>query len=537
MGIRRWVLLVMLCVTVGVTQASAQGFLKKLKSVGTQLAKEAAEEVAPESVKETVRTVNKVESKVRGARNKSSQSRRSAESARAASFHPSTKVITVKFCDGVGRKQWYGRVGGTTPTPPDECAKEPAWARPLPFLTHETNARLFAEHEMLEKRMREDKGGCETMLSRRESAMDEVSDRVNALNKVVNCILDNDPDDVRALGVAMEDDAFKRVMASDLTPVYSYLESRVAQWLKSIDPKTKTIEVTVAEGNSSSDVMVQQGEMWFKVNTAKQTATLVTLDMDQSVGKDYTVPATITYVGRTFKVTAIGDGAFADLKVRSVTLSEGLKTIESYAFARTKITSINIPSTVTEIQNYAFNGNTTLKTVVVPDNVTKIGVGVFSMCTGLTAATLPSRVDRIDNTVFMGCTALSKVFLPQNIATIPIGMFEDCKSLARVDLPDGIATIDQNAFKKTGLTQLQLPASLTAIKSCAFEGCNRLTSVSIPASVSPEFMAFKDCKGLKKVVIGSRYKANPYLLYSIFMGCSFVNPRMTTTPSCVSYHE
>lgn len=99
MGTRRWLLLATLCVTVGVTQAPAQSFLKKLKSVGKQLVKEAVEEVAPEPVKKAVDTVNKAENKVRGVRNRASQSRSQAESARVASFHPSTKVITVKFCE------------------------------------------------------------------------------------------------------------------------------------------------------------------------------------------------------------------------------------------------------------------------------------------------------------------------------------------------------------------------------------------------------------------------------------------------------
>ncbi len=537
MGTGQWLLLATLCVTVGVTQAPAQSFLKKLKSVGKQLVKEAVEEVAPEPVKKAVDTVNKAENKVRGVRNRASQSRSEAESARVASFHPSTKVITVKFCEGVGRKLWYGRVGGTTPEPPDECAKEPAWARPLPSLYHENNARLFAEHEMLEKRMFAGKGGCETMLVRRESAMGEASDRTSALATVVNCILDNNPDDVRDLGKAMENDAFKRAVASDLAPIYPYLDARVVQWLKSIDPKTKTVDVTVAEGNSSSDVMVQQGEMWFNVNTARQDAVLEGLDMDQSVGKDYTVPATIVYAGRTFKVTGIGDGAFADLKVRSVTLSEGLKTIGAYAFARTGISGINIPSTVTEIENYAFNDNPALKTVVVPDNVTKMGTGVFSMCTGLATVTLPGRVDEMGNTMFWGCSALTQVTLPQNLTTVPVGMFEDCKSLTRVDLPAGLTTIDQNAFKKAGLTQLSLPASLTSIRECAFEGCSRLTSLSVPTGVSLGFMSFKDCKGLKKVAVGKQYEAAPYELYSAFMGCSFVDPHMTKTPACVSYNE
>lgn len=141
------------------------------------------------------------------------------------------------------------------------------------------------------------------------------------------------------------------------------------------------------------------------------------------------------------------------------------------------------------------------------------------------------------NTVFWLCSSLTQVTLPQNLTKLPQSTFEDCKALTHVDLPNSITVIDQNAFKHTGLTSVPVPASLTKIKCNAFEGCSKLTSVSLPARVELDFMSFKDCKALKKVAIGKQYKDDPSALYGAFMGCSFVNPRMTKAPACVTFTE
>ena len=533
MNTRRILILSVLCLSLGTTQAPAQGFLNKLKNKGTQLLKNAA----PKPVKKVLNEVEDVKATARQGKQKVARQQQKAEDIRVRSFQPATKTITVKFCEGVGRKEWYGRVGGVSPMPPAECPKQPAWIDALPELWHMDNARLVAEHEMLEKWMKQGKPACEPVLVRRELNGSELSDRIGALDKVVKEIHNDIPEEAEFLSAALEADGFKHAVNSDWAPLYKYLEKETVDYLKSIDRKTKTLDVKVYEGNSSDAVKVQVGEMWFKVNSARQDAVLECLDQDLSIGKDYTVPSTITYSGRTFKVTEIGATAFADLKIKSVTLSPGLKVIGDQAFTRTRISSIPIPSTVTEINNRAFAEIPTLKTITIPNSVRKLGLGLFTLCTGLTSAKLPDTVDNMGNTVFWLCSSLTQVTLPQNLTKLPQSTFEDCKALTHVDLPNSITVIDQNAFKHTGLTSVPVPASLTKIKCNAFEGCSKLTSVSLPARVELDFMSFKDCKALKKVAIGKQYKDDPSALYGAFMGCSFVNPRMTKAPACVTFTE
>ena len=142
MNTRRILILSVLCIGLGTTQAPAQGFLNKLKNKGTQLLKNAA----PKPVKKVLNDVEDVKSTARRGKQRVARQQQSAENLRVKSFLPATKTITVKFCEGVGPKTWYGRVGGVSPQPPAECPKQVAWIDALPQLLDMDNARLVAEH-------------------------------------------------------------------------------------------------------------------------------------------------------------------------------------------------------------------------------------------------------------------------------------------------------------------------------------------------------------------------------------------------------
>lgn len=537
MNTRQFILLSALLLTVGTTQAPAQGFLGKLKNKGAQLVKKVAKDAAPEPVKKVIREVDKADAKARGASNKVKRGESRARTARAQSFDPGKKVISVKLCEGVGHKVWYGRTGGVSPMPPAQCPKQPAWFDGLPIIWDLTNERLVQESKMVNKWMSDGKPSCEPVLVRREQLGDELGDRIDGVNSVVKHIIQNDPEEEELLAQALEDFGFKRALNSDLTPLYPSLDDDVVKWLKGIDRKTKTLDIKVYAGGSSSEVKTCEDGMWFSVNTQDQVAKLEDVDMDQATGRDINVPATITYGGRTFKVTKIGAGAFESLKMKSVTLPEGLKEIGDNAFARTSLAAITLPSTLKKIGNRAFASMPMLKTVTVPESVKEMGLGVFAVDKSLTSVTLPTRLDRMGNTMFHLCSSLTKVTLPQNITKLPELTFEDCRSLASVELPDCVTEIGQNAFKNTALTKVPVPASLKTIGTNAFDGCSKLTTVNIPNGVEIDFNAFKDCKALRKASVGRQYKDDWSDLPGIFYGCPFMPANPTAVPAAITFNE
>ena len=84
------------------------------------------------------------------------------------------------------------------------------------------------------------------------------------------------------------------------------------------------------------------------------------------------IPAEVTNGSVTYKVTAIGTGAFGgNSTLTSITIPEGVTEIAYYAFAGcTSLTNVTIPEGVTYIRNLAFSGCTSLKSVSLPASLT-----------------------------------------------------------------------------------------------------------------------------------------------------------------------
>ena len=536
MNVKQLFLLSTLCLTMGTTQAPAQGFLNKLKNKGAKLVKQAMSDAVKDEVNtvektegEASRNKNRVESKVR---NRTRMQGNSTMAGGGVTLSPKKKEITIKLCRGLGPSTWYGRKNARSPQPP-VCSKQDSWYRSLPFIHDMDNASLVAESQMLEKWIRSNSSEtCSPVVVRREENTREMGERTRALDNAVRYLNGS----VEEMPEVLESGAFKRAMQSDCSPLYPSLESETVTYLKSINRTTKEVTVTVYEGNSAYDNKMNIDEMWFEVNPSERTAKLLEMD-DESAGKDYTVPSSIRFAGHLFRVTEIGASAFSEKKVKSVTLPMGLKSIGDNAFMSSTISEISIPATVTNIGKGAFSNIPTLKTISVPNSVKTIGHSCFVACTGLTEVKLPARLEKLWNNMFSGCRSLTKVTLPQNIDKIDTGTFEDCKALAHIDLPQSVTTIGVNAFKNTALTEVPVTTSLKLIDSNAFEGCNGLTSVSLPASVQIETEAFKNCKNLRKATISAEHRGIPDDIYMIFMGCPFAQKPLTSVPSCVTFSE
>ncbi len=544
MNVKQLFLLSTLCLTMGTTQAPAQGFLNKLKNKGAKLVKQAM----PDPVKDVVNTVeetegaasrtrNRVESKVRS-RTSGASTRRTRTQAGSSmagggvTLSSKKKEITIKLCRGLGPSTCYGRKNARSPLPPT-CSKQDSWYRSLPFIHDMDNASLVAESNMLDNFVKKHSSEvCSPVVVRVEENREEMGERTRALDNAVR-YLNGSTDEMPEV---LESGAFKRAIQSDYSALYPSLKPETVTYLKSINRTTKEVTVSVYEGNSAYDNRMLVDEMWFEVNPSERTAKLLEMD-DESAGKDYTVPSSIRFAGHMYRVTEIGGSAFYGKKVKSVTLPMGLKSIGDNAFMSSTISEINIPATVTNIGKRAFSNIPTLKTISVPNSVKTIGLSCFVMCTGLTEVKLPARLEKLENSLFKGCRSLTKVTLPQNIDKIDTGTFEDCKALAHIDLPQSVTTIGLNAFKNTALTEVPVTPNLKLIDSNAFEGCNGLTSVSLPASVQIENEAFKNCKNLRKATISAEHRGIPDDIYMIFMGCPFAQKPLTSVPSCVTFSE
>ena len=143
----------------------------------------------------------------------------------------------------------------------------------------------------------------------------------------------------------------------------------------------------------------------------------------------YTVPS---------GVTSIGEDAFSNCtKLTSVTLLDGLTSIEKTAFYKCKLTSITLPSSLTSIGENAFEASG-LTSITVPGSVKTISGSMFNACTALTNVVLSEGVEEIQGHAFYNCSSLSTITIPTTLKSIEGtyntsgGAFENCSNITTV---------------------------------------------------------------------------------------------------------
>lgn len=188
------------------------------------------------------------------------------------------------------------------------------------------------------------------------------------------------------------------------------------------------------------------------------------------------IPEFVTYNGKTYVVTDIGEEAFLHC---------------------TGLTSVTIPNSVTRIGGYAFR-NSGLRSVTIPNSVTSIGGHAFYQCYQLTSVTIPNSVTSIGGDAFYQCSNLTSV----NIT--------DIASWCKIKFGNEGANPLQNVVyylyvNGKRITDLNIPNSVTSIGNYAFYDFSGLASVTIPNSVTTIGQyAFDKCSNLKKVLFFDR---------------------------------
>jgi len=127
--------------------------------------------------------------------------------------------------------------------------------------------------------------------------------------------------------------------------------------------------------------------------------------------------------------TLIGEAAFADRGITSVTIPNGVVVIGESAFEGNQLSSVIIPNSVTHISDFAFNDNF-LTSVTIGTSVMEIGARAFSI-NQLTSVTLPNSVRNLGLGSFG--------FNP--ITSITIGAGVDIFAMALIDGQPGYTLI------------------------------------------------------------------------------------------------
>ena len=122
------------------------------------------------------------------------------------------------------------------------------------------------------------------------------------------------------------------------------------------------------------------------------------------------IPPTVYFDGDTYRVTAVGDYAFAGSAVTEVVMPNSVTQLGESAFAdATELSQVTLPIGLKSIPRYCF-ASTAVEDVAVPEGVTRIGYGAFQECTRLHTLFLPSTLRHIDDVAFDWCFNLYEIY-------------------------------------------------------------------------------------------------------------------------------
>ena len=254
----------------------------------------------------------------------------------------------------------------------------------------------------------------------------------------------------------------------------------------------------------------------------------IVLDIGDKAFRNCSELATVTF---GVKVKSIGAYAFANTKLTSVTLPDGLTSLGEGAFSGTNSPSITggndytvsgdfilskdenilllytgsgttceIPGSVTEIAANAFAGSS-ITSLTIPSTVVKIGEGAFQE-SALTSITINADLTEIPAYCFFG-TSLSEIVVPSSVNNIDDYAFAHSALTAFNYAPSAELNNPKLGsyvfYGCDGLVSIALDSKITALGDAVFGGCSALTTVTLPALTSLGSRTFMDTPALTSV--------------------------------------
>ena len=319
---------------------------------------------------------------------------------------------------------------------------------------------------------------------------------------------------------------------------------------------------------SAYDAIV--GSIYYNLNTSNNTAEVTSgshyLDVATYSGS-ISIPTSISYKNESYKVTAIGYGAFSSCTdLTSISIPTTITVIDHRAFSGcTGLKSVTIPASVKEISSLTFSGCTGLTSVSIPATITKIGYRAFYDCSNLASINIPSSVSFIDYEAFAGTpwyeswydsqqdglcyinTVLyaykgtmppnTSIVVNEGTTCIGGGAFQGCSNLVSIKLPESLTSIGARAFYECGLKSITFPASLSILGDMVFRKCTSLKSIEIPSAERVHYITAyllgsicEDCESLISATLAEGIKG---IKSGDFRGC--VNLTTVTLPYTIEH--
>lgn len=251
--------------------------------------------------------------------------------------------------------------------------------------------------------------------------------------------------------------------------------------------------------------------IYYNLDLTSKTACVTYQNHTQYTGinSDYSgniiIPESITYQNTSYKVTQIGELAFAKCgNISSISIPNSIIYIGKAAFSGCiGLKNINLPNEITCIEECLFENCENLSSIAIPDNVSIIKPFAFTFCTGLKSISIPSNLSSIGEYAFQECKTLSHFTIPSSLLEIGSGAFNGCNGIESVEYHCQV--IGSWFGGKSNLKNVVIGDEVISIGRGAFGGCRSLEEIDIPENVvSIGEYAFQNCTKLKHVILPSK---------------------------------
>lgn len=221
---------------------------------------------------------------------------------------------------------------------------------------------------------------------------------------------------------------------------------------------------------------------------------------------DYYIPKNLKYVVIS-DATHIPDYAFAECSILDITLVNS-ESIGECAFFNCQIASITLSTKLQEIGLSCFQ-NSSLVSISIPNNVTSLPNLLFKNCASLMSVKLTDSIEEFGTNCFEGCTKLSYIKMPNDLKVIGDWCFNGCSTLDNIDFSNEITTLGTRAFYGCASIQsIILPEKVEYIGNECFANCTRLKNIGLSKEIrSLEYGTFYNCTSLKTIVFPEKLGA------------------------------
>lgn len=146
-------------------------------------------------------------------------------------------------------------------------------------------------------------------------------------------------------------------------------------------------------------------------------------------------------------VTVIGESAFKDSDIQSISGGENIHTIDSNAFYDCfMLQKFNIEGDIISIYDYAFANCKKLEKIKFSNELELLYHNCFMGCESIKEIYFPEGIEEIYDGAFKDCRSLKTVVFSETIKDIRDSAFAGCISLDTIKIPDTVRSVGQNVF-------------------------------------------------------------------------------------------